>query len=873
MLKPKNELREFKTGTLKNGIPYTLIFDKDVENITASTAVKVGSFSEPKEYQGLAHFLEHMLFLGSNKYEKENYFDETLKKNSGYSNAYTAMFETVYYFTCISKNAEHILDIFSRFFIDPKFDVSSVNREINAVNSEHLKNANNDYWQQRNFLMSLSKKDSPINRFTTGNLETLNKPNLRDVMIKFYNKYYCSDNMSLTIISNIDFENMEKILSNTFENIQKKKSISIDYKVKPYFGNNIINQLIPVRNSKEILYFWEIPLFREYLNNKSWEVICQTIENDSKTNLKYILKSSNLIVDLDASVIDFGVLVLSIEFENNVDIFSIINKLNSYIQYYIDNLNKLNWKEIYNYYEKQQEFLFTNCDKYDETTLVDLISNNMLYYKEKYYYGSNLVSQKDYDYLLYQIENLKFKNCNVIVIDKNKSYHSNLVFNKLPYYNSEYRNLDKSYLSVNKKIKFSFSINSENKYLDVKPTIEKTNIKDPIIIKNNVWFGGLSEYNQPKIYLKIIYNINDLFSTIDNSNLTLLTVKILNYYLFINFYKLFELNYKIYFTIKNTYSSICLNITGYNDKFNEVVNDVFLFLKSIISKIDNIIIIQNLNDTIKDFENLDKSTPLKYLNILTGILGHDYNYPIKDTIKNLKKLELGTMKEYIKNFLLGEHNCVSIIYGNISKSKIPKILFELNKKSKDKIVCPKNLNSFDYIHPNPTEENNIVRLLVNFGIFDPLKTVTLLILEQILDEPIYYFLRTTHQLGYICKSGIYYDSINYYFYVIVQSIKDVDFVKSKILEILRISREKILKMKNEEIENFKKGLKIKLLEKESSNNDLVNKYFGEILSRKFLFNRNNLLVDQIIHVNKEKILQLYDLILEKYFFNIIRSQK
>ena len=156
MLVPQNELRKFYSNKLSNNIKYTLIEDKNIEDTTVNVSIKVGYFSEPKNYNGLAHFLEHMLFLGSKKYPIENYFDSKLKSYGGFSNAYTSLFETVYYFNVLSKHFEEILDIFSRFFIDPLFDKKSVEREINAIDSEHLKNINNDGWILRYFLGIIS---------------------------------------------------------------------------------------------------------------------------------------------------------------------------------------------------------------------------------------------------------------------------------------------------------------------------------------------------------------------------------------------------------------------------------------------------------------------------------------------------------------------------------------------------------------------------------------------------------------------------------------------------------------------------------------------------------------------------------------------
>lgn len=54
-------------------------------------AVGVGSFSDPLELQGLSHYLEHMLFMGSEKYPDENEYDSFLTKNGGSSNAFTEL--------------------------------------------------------------------------------------------------------------------------------------------------------------------------------------------------------------------------------------------------------------------------------------------------------------------------------------------------------------------------------------------------------------------------------------------------------------------------------------------------------------------------------------------------------------------------------------------------------------------------------------------------------------------------------------------------------------------------------------------------------------------------------------------------------------
>ena len=184
--KPKITDDKIIGGKLNNGIKYILINKKKLERTYVSININVGSFHNPKDYGGLAHFLEHMLFIGSKKYPKPDYFMEEVNKYGGMTNAYTAETFTTYFFNVLNEGIEHILDIFSRFFIDPLFDKKYVDKEINAVNNEHLKNIHNDYWCQDHLLLSLSDKDNRINNFKTGSSNTLNKPDILEKLMEFY---------------------------------------------------------------------------------------------------------------------------------------------------------------------------------------------------------------------------------------------------------------------------------------------------------------------------------------------------------------------------------------------------------------------------------------------------------------------------------------------------------------------------------------------------------------------------------------------------------------------------------------------------------------------------------------------------------------
>ena len=65
IIKPKFDIRKFKSSKLKNNIKYIIINDDKLDRTYVSVNVLTGSFNEPKDCGGLAHFLEHMLFMGS----------------------------------------------------------------------------------------------------------------------------------------------------------------------------------------------------------------------------------------------------------------------------------------------------------------------------------------------------------------------------------------------------------------------------------------------------------------------------------------------------------------------------------------------------------------------------------------------------------------------------------------------------------------------------------------------------------------------------------------------------------------------------------------------------------------------------------------
>ncbi|KAF4797184.1 nardilysin, N-arginine dibasic convertase, NRD convertase 1 [Turdus rufiventris] len=162
----------------------------------AALCVAVGSFSDPEDLPGLAHFLEHMVFMGSLKYPDENGFDAFLKKHGGGDNASTDCERTVFQFDVQRKYFKEALDRWAQFFIHPLMIRDAIDREVEAVDS--------------------------------GNADTLkHEPKMNNIdtytrLREFWQRHYSAHYMTLVVQSKETLDTLEKWVTEIFSEIPNK---------------------------------------------------------------------------------------------------------------------------------------------------------------------------------------------------------------------------------------------------------------------------------------------------------------------------------------------------------------------------------------------------------------------------------------------------------------------------------------------------------------------------------------------------------------------------------------------------------------------------------------------------------------------------
>lgn len=312
-----NDESSYRRFVLENGMKVILLSDPKLNVSSASMVVGAGSLSDPKERQGLAHFLEHMLFLGTEKYPDEAEYGNYLKTNGGYSNAYTARSHTNYHFEIRHEAFEGAIDRFSQFFIAPLFTPEFTEREINAVNSENQKNLENDMWRQYQLANSLYRPEHPANRFSTGSRETLGGVT-QEEMLDFYRRHYSANQMTLALTGRASLDELEAWARSYFAPVVNRDLPTLRYTsdlLAPMEALRLV-RVEPVKDLKELVLWIPVPGFFHLWPSKPERLISAILGYEGEGSVLSALKAEGLATGMSASVWDesaeYGLLPVSI---------------------------------------------------------------------------------------------------------------------------------------------------------------------------------------------------------------------------------------------------------------------------------------------------------------------------------------------------------------------------------------------------------------------------------------------------------------------------------------------------------------------------------------------------------------------------------
>ncbi|KAL9186105.1 hypothetical protein ACHAXT_005343 [Thalassiosira profunda] len=330
--------------------------DDGLRKAATALLVNVGSYSDPPHLQGLAHYLEHMLFLGTEAYPTENAYDSFLSQHGGDDNAYTDMEHTLYHY-CIpqdgssgDKNVWKALDMFSGFFKCPLLGGDQAERELNAVESEFELNKKDDdcrisqlmsftcgmdgnapimgreYPRENEEGSQAQKPFHPFAKFPWGNANSLRtEPESKgvDVMQElrdFYHTHYYARNMRLVVMAGYELDEIQRRVFQHFKDVPADPRIShsgpaggvgvtnLQPYTLPFRPSSLgkIYRILPVRNHHTLTLTWQFPSMCPHWRSKPDDYLAHLIGHEASGSILSVLKEQGWATALSAGTGEDG---------------------------------------------------------------------------------------------------------------------------------------------------------------------------------------------------------------------------------------------------------------------------------------------------------------------------------------------------------------------------------------------------------------------------------------------------------------------------------------------------------------------------------------------------------------------------------------
>ncbi|MCA9508846.1 MAG: insulinase family protein [Myxococcales bacterium] len=291
--------REEQYIRLANGLEVLVIQTSEAKQSSVSMSVNVGFWDEPSELRGIAHYLEHMLFLGTKKYPDAKEYGEYISKNNGIRNASTTEDNTNYYFSINDSALEGALDRFSRFFYEPSFNINKIDDELEIIESEYQKNCISNMFKLDHIKKLLSNPKHPMQRSFQGNKETLSKITA-DALFKFYKKNYTADRMKLVVISSLSTQSIIDMVQEKFSKISSGQDAP-NIALPPLYNNEDLPRIVEWRPEGKDLQMNLLFQTSFFSNTASvYNIITNLLNRRDIGSLNDKLKSNGLIVEMNA---------------------------------------------------------------------------------------------------------------------------------------------------------------------------------------------------------------------------------------------------------------------------------------------------------------------------------------------------------------------------------------------------------------------------------------------------------------------------------------------------------------------------------------------------------------------------------------------
>jgi insulysin len=867
--------------TLDNGLEVLLISNAKYSKSAAAMDIGVGSLADPEKFPGLAHFLEHMLFLGTKKYPKVGEYNEYLTAHQGAFNAYTGRENTNYFFEINHDAFEGALDRFSRFFIEPLFDINYVEREINAVNSEHQKNLNSDVWRKMRILSLLARESHPKRKFSTGDKNTLKNVD-KKVLLDFHSKYYSANQMKLVLLSSSSIEQMKEWTSKMFAGILNTNKEENIYSSNVYEKNNLqkLVRIKPVKDLRSLELIFPAPSNSEDWLSKPTHIITSIIGHEGRGSLLSELKARKFATGLSAW---FEESTYAGEFHVKIDLseegMEQYKKVVQLFYVYLEMLKKSGYPEyIYREMKVMAEIEYVHREHMEGSDFASYLASKMhLYPALEVERRSFLIYKEDKQKFEKFLSFINSKNSNIILSDINFSPS-----NKEKYYGASYE-IENIATSIDDFIKpfdkHSMHMPLKNNFIpdnmSVAKVTKKSDYPDKVVNDKRgfIWYQKDSEFLKPRAKVSFVLMSPAAAQTPLNKVKAILYHKALGE-------KLNEWKYEVLlagldFSISHSPRGVSLSFEGFSQHLPKLIREVADKLKDITIDEDLFKLLKK--EFKRDISNhqYDKAyqqTLYEMQNLLSPLVTHYKEYYDPELKKDLiSPLSLQDVQDFANEKLYTSTSIEGLAYGNLNKEDIKTSIEYFLRVVGSSYYLPVKERIYNTVYKLEAGEKIAYRrpstkgspnycwsMYVQHGKRDFKLNAAVRIFQSILESDFYTTLRTQQQLGYIVHSGLKFDNKSLGTLFLIQSS---DYNPAVIQERFnKWSKQALVKLSDFPQEKFlaiKESIITSLLEEDKTILEKFDTLWFEAVAMKGIFDYKQLVVAELEKITKKDVVEIY----------------
>lgn len=297
--------RQYAAFTLANGLRVLLVEQADADKSAAAMSVNVGHFDDPADREGLAHFLEHLVFLGSKNYPHAGEYAQFMAIHGGNHNAWTGTEHSCFYFDIDNHGLAEALLRFADMLGAPLFSEESVQKERQAIEAEFAMKLKDDGRRIYQAHKETINPAHPFAKFSVGNLQTLDdRPDqsAREAVSQFYQAQYAASRMCLVLVSAFPLAHQRALVEQSFANLPAhlpaKSALDIPLYQPSHLGIQLNIQ--PHKTAHRLVLSFVLPDIQPWYPYKIVSFLAHMLGDEGPGSLMSLLKAEGLVNGLSA---------------------------------------------------------------------------------------------------------------------------------------------------------------------------------------------------------------------------------------------------------------------------------------------------------------------------------------------------------------------------------------------------------------------------------------------------------------------------------------------------------------------------------------------------------------------------------------------